>query len=169
MQVQTRVKKAHLGIVTALVFSHDSRLFSFYFQSFIIYWLKSWLILSDLIISFRWWHAVYDVVHVLRALLSSSFDSTARVTTIETRKSNGRPRLYPSLLYCFVFLPESYVSVLLLLPQALVRGLLFWLLYLLFWYISRSRSKPSKKDSDYLGNLSCDHGKGSKLHDLLLC
>ncbi|OAY81332.1 SEC12-like protein 2 [Ananas comosus] len=48
MQVQTRVKKAHLGIVTALVFSHDSR-----------------------------------------ALLSSSFDSTARVTTIETRKSNG--------------------------------------------------------------------------------
>nr|CAD1838109.1 unnamed protein product [Ananas comosus var. bracteatus] len=48
VQVQTRVKKAHLGIVTALVFSHDSR-----------------------------------------ALLSSSFDSTASVTTIETRKSNG--------------------------------------------------------------------------------
>ncbi|XP_020100388.1 SEC12-like protein 2 isoform X1 [Ananas comosus] len=47
-QVHTAVKKAHLGIVTALVFSQDTR-----------------------------------------ALLSSSFDSTARVTVIENKKSKG--------------------------------------------------------------------------------
>ncbi|XP_078149548.1 SEC12-like protein 2 [Carex rostrata] len=48
LQVHSVIKKAHLGILTSLVFSHDSR-----------------------------------------ALLSSSFDSTARVTTIEAKKSNG--------------------------------------------------------------------------------
>ncbi|KAJ3703760.1 hypothetical protein LUZ61_007465 [Rhynchospora tenuis] len=48
LQVHSIIKKAHLGLLTSLVFSHDSR-----------------------------------------ALLSSSFDSTARVTTIEAKKSNG--------------------------------------------------------------------------------
>lgn len=48
MRVQTTVKKAHIGIVTTLVFSQDSR-----------------------------------------ALMSTSFDSSARVTLIESRKNNG--------------------------------------------------------------------------------
>ncbi|XP_058092691.1 SEC12-like protein 2 [Magnolia sinica] len=48
MQVHTTVKKAHLGVVTTLVFSHDSR-----------------------------------------AVVSASFDSSARVTLIEDKKKNG--------------------------------------------------------------------------------
>ncbi|EHA8588065.1 SEC12-like protein 2 [Cocos nucifera] len=60
MQVQTLVKKAHLGIVTALIFSQDSR-----------------------------------------ALMSASFDSSARVTLIESRKSSG---LSMSLVVLVTFL-----------------------------------------------------------------
>lgn len=48
MRVHTVVKKAHLGIVTSLMFSHDSR-----------------------------------------ALLSTSFDSSARVTLVEDKKERG--------------------------------------------------------------------------------
>ncbi|KAJ0971458.1 hypothetical protein J5N97_019417 [Dioscorea zingiberensis] len=48
MRVQKMIKKAHLGIVTAVVFSQDSRF-----------------------------------------LISASFDSTARVTTLEGKKKNG--------------------------------------------------------------------------------
>ncbi|KAJ3669357.1 hypothetical protein LUZ60_011307 [Juncus effusus] len=48
LQVHSIIKKAHMGILTTVAFSHDSR-----------------------------------------QLLSSSFDSTARVTTIEAKKNNG--------------------------------------------------------------------------------
>ncbi|XP_063935125.1 SEC12-like protein 2 [Daucus carota subsp. sativus] len=48
MRLHTAVKKTHLGIVTSLMFSHDSR-----------------------------------------ALLSTSFDSSARVTLVEDKKERG--------------------------------------------------------------------------------
>ncbi|XP_068658742.1 SEC12-like protein 2 [Aristolochia californica] len=58
-QVHTRVKKAHLGLVTVLTFSQDAR-----------------------------------------ALVSSSFDSSARVTVIENKKQNG----YSMWLIFFIIL-----------------------------------------------------------------
>ncbi|XP_038986496.1 SEC12-like protein 2 [Phoenix dactylifera] len=63
MQVQTIVKKAHLGIVTALTFSQDSR-----------------------------------------ALMSASFDSSARVTLIESRKSSGLSMLLVVLVIILAIL-----------------------------------------------------------------
>ncbi|KAE9450652.1 hypothetical protein C3L33_17448, partial [Rhododendron williamsianum] len=64
MHVQNVVRKAHLGLVTALMFSEDSSL------------------LNMLLI-------VKHVAFIYRALVSASLDSSARVTVIKDAKKNG--------------------------------------------------------------------------------
>ncbi|KAJ1686082.1 hypothetical protein LUZ63_017472 [Rhynchospora breviuscula] len=83
LQVHSVIKKAHLGLLTSLVFSQDSR-----------------------------------------ALLSSSFDSTARVTAIEAKKSNGT--FFISILYFRYFsMPGLFKTFFFLLA-----GLSMWLVFL---------------------------------------
>ncbi|KAL6620013.1 hypothetical protein ACP70R_035152 [Stipagrostis hirtigluma subsp. patula] len=78
MRTLVTVKKAHLGIVTTLAFSQDSR-----------------------------------------TLLSTSFDSTARVTSVRSPKSNG-PSIWPMILaiilailvYCYMQHKEDLLAML---------------------------------------------------------
>jgi prolactin regulatory element-binding protein len=80
MRTLITVKKAHLGIVTTLAFSQDSRLVSSFYLE---------LMSSETNMQFL--NAVG--LHHFRTLLSTSFDSTARVTSVGSPKSNGMPHL----------------------------------------------------------------------------
>lgn len=84
MWVHTVVKKAHLGILTSLMFSHDSRFLYDFIASSKINIVKKYAPTTwelRLIVESVWF--------IYRALLSSSFDSSARVTLIEEKEERG--------------------------------------------------------------------------------
>jgi prolactin regulatory element-binding protein len=76
MHIHTKIKKAHLGIITALAFSPDSRfgMIFFFLPKFTVYALFEGIL-------------VIIVGSVFRALASVSLDSSARVTVIEEKKN----------------------------------------------------------------------------------
>lgn len=76
MQIQTVIKRAHLGIVTALAFSPDSR---FELDVYIFFLLLEICCQAVIVV----------VASVFRALASVSMDSSARVTIIEEKKTSG--------------------------------------------------------------------------------
>ena len=84
MRVLVKVKKAHLGIVTTLAFSQDSRsvtVLSFFFS----WWIPQ---MQSLIVV---------IILYIRTVLSTSFDSSARVTSTGPPKSTGM--LYADLQF----------------------------------------------------------------------
>lgn len=108
MRIQQAIRKAHLGFVTAMRFSPDSRSgTTFWTNDFysVIFTYNFTVLDTDV-----WKHSTSQY----RVLASASLDSSARVTLIQEEKHKGRCFTVPSftvLLFCFSPIREGFPTI----------------------------------------------------------